>query len=71
MEAAWGQQATSVQVAEHCGHLRVVTGPAGGEGAAVEGGMRYPRVALNPRNPEGSRWRRPFVGGGPFVYPPL
>ena len=68
MDAAWGPQATSVQVAGRCGHLQVVLGPARGEGAAVEGGMRYPRVALNPRNPEGSRWRRPFAGGGPFVY---
>ena len=32
-----------------------------------EGGVCYPRVALNPRNPECSSWRRPF-GGGPFVY---
>lgn len=30
------------------------------------GGVCYPHVALNPKNPECSSWRRSF--GGPFVH---
>lgn len=32
-----------------------------------EGGVCYPRVALNPRNPECSSWRRPFAGVPLFI----
>lgn len=62
-DTAWGTQAMLVQGGRG---LRGSSGYFWGLWGS-EGGVCYPRVALNPRNPECSSWRRPFAGVPLFI----